>query len=98
MHAVEGHRADMAEDADARIGTGRQLALCRLGAPPHMHCPMPPRAEHMVADAERRDVAAGLDDFADLLVAEIAHRIEPARRAAFAEAPEAIVPFALHEG
>ena len=98
VHAVERHGADMREDADARVGTFGQEPRQSLALSHHMLRAVTPGAEHMLAKAQIADAAADFDDLADLLVAEIADRIGPARRRRRQEQTTGLLPLLGHVG
>ena len=77
--AVQRHRADMREDADARVGAVREQAGGGVVLAHDMRGAVAPGAEDELAGPDARHGAAGLDDHADLLVAEVADGKGPAR-------------------
>src|SRR5262245_58150984 len=98
MHAVQRHSADMAEDAVPQIGPRLHPPRHGVGLAHRMDRAMPPGPEPAITRANAADGAPDLDDLPDFLVAEVAHRIGPARRRTFAKHAQRAVPLAIHEG
>jgi len=88
----------MAEDADARIGAGGEQPVGGVPLVHHVDRAVAPGAEYAVAGFHLRHGRSGLDDFACLLIAEVANREGPARRLGIAEDAVGEVPLPVHEG